>query len=393
MKPKVLLGDGWNRVTLAIVRALGRAGIHTDVFEYRNRVRKYGTPPSFRSRWCSASYLTPDPRQRTEHFLDTLQELLSEYDVYVPVSTNAMYLASRNRDRLERSSCSIPAIDPETLDLANNTFRLISHLKDTNVRAPRTRKSSLKNVTKRTVPEAWYPIVVKLTSDEGLELPPEDRYRIVREPKGLPDATQFFSRHVSEVILQEYIPGNGYGFSTVVGKQGGFLGAVCHRRLREYPPEGGPSAFCTTVREPDLVEQGKEVLKKLNWFGPAQVEFRRHKDTGEFYLMEVNPRFWGSLPLALAAGLNLPGRFIENVLHQEPTPEQTTRNEVKLRFLHLDAASTILSMIRDSGTQNGSGSLLRSWLDPSVHYGLLSLDDPLPSFGYYISLLRDLVSN
>jgi hypothetical protein len=49
------------------------------------------------------------------------------------------------------------------------------------------------------------------------------------------------------------------------------------------------------------------MLDALNWHGVAMVEFRRDDRDGEYKLMEVNPKFWGSLDLALAAGADFPG--------------------------------------------------------------------------------------
>ena len=47
-------------------------------------------------------------------------------------------------------------------------------------------------------------------------------------------------------------------------------------------------------------------MRALRYTGVAMVEFKVNAKTGEFVLIEINGRFWGSLPLAVAAGANFP---------------------------------------------------------------------------------------
>ena len=79
-----------------------------------------------------------------------------------------------------------------------------------------------------------------------------------------------------------------------------------HERVRELPVSGGISTSARSYYERKLLEEGKRVLDNLNWHGPAMVEYKREQDTGEFKLIEINPKFWGSLELCLSAGMNFP---------------------------------------------------------------------------------------
>ena len=57
--------------------------------------------------------------------------------------------------------------------------------------------------------------------------------------------------------------------------------------------------------DPTLLDYSMRLLRALEWDGLAMVEFRHDRPTGETALMEVNGRFWGSLPLNTAAGCRL----------------------------------------------------------------------------------------
>ena len=79
-----------------------------------------------------------------------------------------------------------------------------------------------------------------------------------------------------------------------------------HRRLRERPPSGGVSVLSESVGlDPYLRELSRRILDHVGWHGVAMVEFKVCAD-GRPHLMEVNPRFWGSLQLAVDAGVDFP---------------------------------------------------------------------------------------
>lgn len=75
-----------------------------------------------------------------------------------------------------------------------------------------------------------------------------------------------------------------------------------HRRIREVPP----SSAAESTYNSELLKLGRKILELLNWHGVAMVEFRRDSATGEFKLIEINPKFWGTLDLAIAAEIDFP---------------------------------------------------------------------------------------
>lgn len=105
------------------------------------------------------------------------------------------------------------------------------------------------------------------------------------------------------VLVQEYIPGQGHGFFALMN-HGVPLRVFMHQRLREFPHTGGASCAARSFWSPRLEELGLKLLRALEWNGVAMVEFKQDARTGEFVLMEINAKFWGSLELALAAGVN-----------------------------------------------------------------------------------------
>jgi predicted ATP-grasp superfamily ATP-dependent carboligase len=123
---------------------------------------------------------------------------------------------------------------------------------------------------------------------------------------------------VYPVLLQERIVGPGSGIFVLVWG-GELIAAFAHRRLREKPPSGGVSVYSeSTPADPQLVERGLSLLKDFGWQGVAMLEFKTDDRTGRPYLMEVNGRLWGSLQLAIDAGVDFPALLVACALGERP---------------------------------------------------------------------------
>jgi predicted ATP-grasp superfamily ATP-dependent carboligase len=88
--------------------------------------------------------------------------------------------------------------------------------------------------------------------------------------------------------------------SVLIDGQGDCVAWFVHERLREYPLSGGPSTDRRSVHDARLVELSLALLRRLGWRGIAMVEWKMGQ------LLEINPRFWGSLELAIRAGVDFP---------------------------------------------------------------------------------------
>jgi predicted ATP-grasp superfamily ATP-dependent carboligase len=114
------------------------------------------------------------------------------------------------------------------------------------------------------------------------------------------------------IILQPFVEGSGYGVSGVFSK-GSPIALLAHRRIREKQPTGGPSALAETITLDDrLCLPANRIMRAVGWNGPAMVEFKGDLE-GRLNLMEVNARFWGSLPLAEAAGIDFPRIYLDQL--------------------------------------------------------------------------------
>jgi len=138
------------------------------------------------------------------------------------------------------------------------------------------------------------------------------------------------------LLLQEFFPGIGVGVE-LIASQGKIHYAFQHQRLHEVPLTGGGSSLRKSepLMQP-LLEATERLIAALDWTGVAMVEFKLDPQTLEFCLMEINGRFWGSLPLAVAAGADFPSMLLDLELGSGITPSGPYRNNLYCRLLSRD---------------------------------------------------------
>jgi len=187
------------------------------------------------------------------------------------------------------------------------------------------------------------------------------------------------------VLLQQWVEGVGEGFFAL--RWGGRPVAMfAHRRLREKPPSGGVSVYRESIPlDESLVGPGLRLLQQLDWNGVAMVECKREQATGRQIIMEVNGRFWGSLQLAIDAGVDFPTLLVRCVAGETVPETRQYRVGVRSRWFWGDVDHLWLRLRRNgNGSAGLAGSRLRALLDflrvapGRDHFEVGRLTDPLP---------------
>ena len=105
--------------------------------------------------------------------------------------------------------------------------------------------------------------------------------------------------------IEEYVEGEGYGCS-ILYSSGKFITHFTHRRLRDKIETGGTSTFREAAVHEGIEAATKTIFDSLGWNGLAMCEFKVCSETGKFWFIEVNPRMWGSISLAIESGVQFP---------------------------------------------------------------------------------------
>lgn len=357
---RILLLDGANANTLAITRWLGRRdGFHVHVAA-ANRFA-----PAFRSRYCKARHLLPRSSDRAR-YAAALLELVAKggYDVLFPVGSHSFAVCAEHRAELSRH-CALLTPDPENFRIAESKAATYALAAAAGVPFPHTYAYASREEL-AALPIA-YPVVIKAAFEMGRNVVAyaSDRTallaawdRMCAENGFGPDAFP---------IVQQYIDGEGFGFFAFYA-DGECRTTFMHRRIREYPVTGGASTCAEGWHEEALERSGRALLDRLRWNGVAMVEFKRSRSDGRFHLMEINPKFWGSLELSMASGVDFPGLVIER-LGGPPALELLRKPDVRFQWIlngelfhGLERPRDLPAIVRD---------LFRSRKD-------LRLSDPLP---------------
>lgn len=292
---RVLVLDAQLRHAVAIVRSLSKQGVSVvSASAHRRFPAKY-------SRYGQESVLLGSQTSGAE-----LLRIIEEHriDVVIPAGLPGNELLCLHRQLLE------PHVKAPFNDL--ETYRCLSDKDATGlladklgVRRPATRRARDPEDAVQLAEELCFPVVFKSPVDQGT----------VRYANGVEELQRLIASFIRDnpvlidrgayPLVQEYIDGIGHGFYGLADR-GQLQAYFMHRRLHEVPPTGGPSAMAMSYRDPKLLELGERFFSETAWHGVAMVEFKRRSLDGEYYFIEVNPKFWGSLDLGISAGVDFP---------------------------------------------------------------------------------------
>lgn len=105
--------------------------------------------------------------------------------------------------------------------------------------------------------------------------------------------------------VEERVNGEGWGCS-VLYWNGQLITHFTHRRLREKITTGGTSTLREAATHVAIEDAARRIFDHIGWHGLAMCEFKVCPDTGKYWFIEVNPRLWGSIPLAISSGREFP---------------------------------------------------------------------------------------
>jgi len=367
-----LVTPGNLRSALAVTRSLGRQGIPVTVADERARSLAGA------SRYCEKAILVPPPATAGPAFVHEIRQILSRNGVRVviPADDVALTLLAEARSRFD-GLVTLPFPDLEAIQVAHDKSVLMSLAEEKGIPVPRT--VLVHDPADLTEAMRWvgFPAVVK---------PRLSRFRrngewvrssgphYVSTVEELGAACRRIHETVPLPLVQEYIPGEGRGVFLLMNR-GKVCAAFAHRRIREKPPSGGVSVVSESIAlDPRLLAYSHQLLEALKWHGVAMVEFKHDRRDGTAKLLEINGRFWGSLQLAVEAGIDFPYLLYRMAVHGDIEPAFTYREGVRVRWwlgdldwLLLRARETSpLGAIREFMTHFGKGARneIFRWDDP-----------------------------
>ena len=369
---KVIVTDASQRTALYVIRSLGRRSI--DVTAVEKEVGRW-TNLGFSSKYVEKRVVLPSVHDEPDLYLEGLLKICRGHDVLLPISMYSLKVVSRHIDEF-RKILHVPVVNYEKLIKANNTETLINIANNAGIPTPKTYFIKDLNQVKEIAEDLNYPVFIKVK--EELELAPANRNLMVSSAKELLEKYVELHRFQPFPLIQEYIKGEGQGYFAIFNRQSEPKVVFGHRRIREYPITGGPSAFCESHYNPKVMEYGDRLLRALNWYGLAMVEFKLDERDQLPKLMEINPRVWGSMPLAIASGVDFPYLLFKLAIDGDVQELRSFKEGVKVRFLINDIRAALSYLAKGKNKIAYIRKFIKDLFDMNVKEGILSLSDPKP---------------
>lgn len=335
-----------NAISLTIVRELGGHGVCV------HGIARDPTAVAAASRHCAAVIPRPDGPAST-WLPDLIARTgasavfaISENDLIdlaaLPPRIADCHLLVPRADRLER------VIDKRrTLDLAERA----------GLRVPQTWQPQAGEDFAARIAERRYPLVAKwanppdimpVLADAGLEWL---KTEYIHTPEQLMALLDRYAPVGRWPMIQQYCRGVGLGQMLYMQKGRATL-RFQHRRLHEWPPEGGVSTLCRAEPAGDHAAQmalSEKLLQALVWEGPAMVEYRYDAATGDYWLMEVNGRYWGSLPLAWHCGAHFAWEAYRRTILGQDDPPPAPRHDLRARYMVPETKRLVRVVLKPGG--------------------------------------------
>lgn len=309
----ILLGTD-TPIGLAVIRDLGNAGYRVIGLGKNNQ--SIGSA----SVYCDTHFM----RETTDNLLvKQIIDIANEYKAYalMAISEYDLVMLNTHREALEKY---LKILTPTTdmLDAVLDKNICLKNAESCGINIPKTLQ--IKHLDDLQNHDLKYPVILKW-ADPNAIMPILSKHHLeFLKTEIILNASELLSAMGRYVpvnlypLIQEYHAGNGLG-QIFLMDNGKPLVRFQHKRIHEWPPEGGVSTLCESVpldKHQEIQKLSENLLRKLNWHGIAMVEYRYDMITNTYVFMEINGRFWGSLPLAIQAGMPFAASLVNMSLNK-----------------------------------------------------------------------------
>jgi len=361
-----------DHIGLAVVRSLGKNNIDFQVVSTTKNTL------AWHSRYCKKTVVD---RNDLSFF-----SKLSGEDVVFPMIEETMLLLAKNKSKLK---CRLGFSEFETLQTTCDKSLLIQHAMDHNIPCPKSYVIKKPEDIQACISAIDFPTILKPSRGAGGK-----GIRSVESPDLLPAIAEQFLSDNGHFLLQEKI--------TYTTKY--TIGALCNsdhdlrrvcvlKELRNFPVETGQACYVETVSEPKLVKFAESLLKSLNFVGIADIDLVIDARDNQPKLMEINPRFWGSLQAAINAGVDFPSLLNTMLLEGDIEKSLSYKKGLRCRYMIYADLKRLVNILRNDYPVEYKRKALRDFFTfPSDdRYYIYSQSDIAPFFWLsYIKIIRKL---
>lgn len=371
-----LVANAKSASSLAVIRSLGCKGINiTGASDIMSDFPLY-------SKYCRKKILLRSDPEDIDTRLDELLDILknNHFDVFLPVmSENSLLaLAKRKNDFEKYTRITLPSFDQ--LSLLNNKASVSSLLAELGLPRPKTYFVESDLILDSIKKDAVFPLVIKAFRGEGAT-----GIKVITNPEDLVRCYHDINKNYGPAMIQEFIHGTKHTAVFLLNKNSEVRRFFVHQAIREYPISGGPTCFLKSVKYDPIFEDGLKLLKRVHFTGLASMEFIVDEKDGRPKIIDVNPRFYGPLQCAVAAGADLPFAFYNLAMQGDIETDLSYKTDVTCRHLLFEDTKHLMSVLKGTKSPKytiGKMATVLNYLNffRDDSYFVLSLSDPYPAF-------------
>ena len=310
---RALVLDANGQAGLSIVRSLGRQGVSvTAGSSHRLSLGRL-------SRYSETAYVYPEPVESADRFVIHLTDYLASRDhsVVIPVRDHTSTILSAHKAEIEATGATVAIEDWETYDQVYDKGQLFDIVDVLSIPSPETYNPTSLADVEAIASKTSYPAVVKPRSKTVWDASGQCHYTRIDDSHYVDSPDELIASYHDLVgqnpvleaqnhypLIQEYVP-RATTTTVVLADEGSIFVDFQEERVRTHPSSGGNSTLLRGLSNPQMRGYASSIIEALEWTGPAMVEFMRTPED-EYYLIEVNGRYWGSVPFAIESGVDFP---------------------------------------------------------------------------------------
>lgn len=248
------------------------------------------------------SYMIPYPSGGLDPLLARIKQIheKEKLDLIIPTLDSELYGFVKLEPKLNEIGIKLFLPTLEQLNIRAKD-KLFKFCEENNIKVPKNFLVSSLHDLYSLSSKIKYPVVVK-----GIFY---DAYVVNNFDEVLHSFNKLTAKWGYPIIIQEYVKGDEFNVVGLGDGTGRTVGAVSMRKL--YITDKGKGWAGVTIDDKTLIDLSQKIIKKTKWKSGLELEYIKSFETGEYFLLEINPRFPAWVYLAPSAGQNLPYSLVK----------------------------------------------------------------------------------
>lgn len=257
-------------------------------------------------------YYVPFPQEDEDRYLERLSEITKKTKIDMLIPNLDFEIPVMSRLEPELRDIGIKMLVPEESSVSlcrkENLAKLAS-LCDAEI--PYSIVFNDRRQISQTAANFTYPVIIKAANGEACV--------VYSMEEAIVFSMRLLSLWGAPLIMQRFVKGDEYCVASLSDRRQKIIGSVCMKKILKS--RNGTAWMGVTAKDDFLVKLSKNIVEKLKWIGPIEIECIKEQTSQKYFLIEINPRFPTWIQLAAEAGCNLPLLSVQSALHQKIEPD------------------------------------------------------------------------